>query len=182
MRVNPFRDRAAPSPWLLTQNTGLLQHMLYPRTHRGIIPLLLVQETPSCRYASTGTGCPHLQAVDEEVSSQTTLLAVGQELHQALHMALLQGDLLVQSLIFIAGTGHCITNTNTPRTPTPRLQGMVKSQTEFPWKPSFPALPSTAWRQLSQPLPRSFRLSLLTNLHSLRETMSPKHTFHPAHK
>lgn len=91
MRVNPFRDRAALSPWLPTQDRAAPACAVPQDTQRDdpSFAFCLSREPLPAGTPQPGTGCPHLQAVDEEVSSQTTLLAVGQELHQAFHMALL---------------------------------------------------------------------------------------------
>lgn len=43
----------------------------------------------------------HLQTQDEEVPCQTTLLAVGQQVAEMLHLALLRGHLLEQGFILL---------------------------------------------------------------------------------
>lgn len=130
MRVNPFRHQGClPLPGSPTWRTvGQFHRVPYPGSapprgaweHQGTIshlchlphrplgpgkPFLLM--SPKQRLT-----CPYLQAADEEVSGETALLAVRQELHQVLHTALLQQNLLVEGLIFITEMGHHVTNVN----------------------------------------------------------------------
>lgn len=157
MRVNPFRDRAALSLLGFPRSTGLLQHVLYPRTCRGMIPLLpsacpgnpFPQVRPNQGLAALtfrqwmkkSPARPLFWQWDRSSTKLSTW-----HCSEEIFWYRASSSSLEQSL--------CHQHEHTQNPLTPRLQGMVKSQSAFPWNPSFPALPSRAWRQLSQTLPR----------------------------